>query len=211
MHTHTENNPGLVTGGRPSAPSREESAPLTPEHYEALRAAKSRRKKIDRAVSVASFNGWSTGVFAALSAPFALFSFSGLLICLGLGAVAYHEFKGRAMLRALDLRGPRILGYNQIGFGVLIVAYCLWSLYEAMTGPNPYAQYIEADPALADMLGGIGDLYTFGAVLVYGAAIVLTVPYQAFMAWYYFSRSKHLSDYLSQTPGWVAEAQRAAA
>jgi len=211
MHTPTEHNPSVVTDPSASSPSYAEGEPLTDEHYQALRDAKVRRKKIDRAVSVASFNGWSTGVFAALSAPFALFSFSGFLVCLGLGVVAYHEFKGRAMLLAFDLRGPRVLGYNQIGFGALLVAYCLWSLYEALAGPNPYAQYIEADPAMANMLGGIGDLYTFGAVIVYGSVIVLTVPYQAFMAWYYFSRSKHLRDYLSQTPGWIAQAQRAVA
>jgi len=211
MHTYPGNNPDPTASGIASAPSNVASTPLTGEHYEALRDAKIRRKKIDRAVSVASFNGWSTGAFAALSAPFAFFSFSSFLICLGLGAVAYHEFKGRAMLRTLDLRGPRVLGYNQIGFGALLVVYCLWNLYAAMTGPNPYAEYIQADPALGDMLGGIGDMYTFGAILVYGSVIVLTVPYQAFMAWYYFSRSVHLRDYLNQTPDWVTQAQRAAA
>ena len=75
-------------------------------------------------------------------------------MCLGLSAVAYHEFKGRALLRDLDLKGPRVLGYNQIGFGVLLVGYCVWSLIDAVVGPNPYETYIEAEPALADMLGG---------------------------------------------------------
>jgi hypothetical protein len=192
-------------------PLGSDAAPLDEQHLEVLRDAKARRKKIDRAGSVATFNGWSTGVFAVISLPFALFSVSGFLMCLGLAVVAYHEFKGRALLRSLDLRGPRVLGYNQIGFGVLIVAYCLWSMFLAVTGPDPYAQYMDADPALADMLGGLSEVYVFGSLIVYGFAIVLTVPYQTFMAWYYFGRAKHLSKYLSETPDWVAQAQRAAA
>lgn len=185
--------------------------PLTAEHYEALRDAKPRRAKIDRAIKMASFNGWSTGVFAALSVPFAFFSVSGLLICLGLGAVTYHEFKGRAMLRRLDLGAPKYLGMNQIGFGALIVVYCLWSMYTAMTGTSSFAEHIAADPALAQALGPVDDLYKTLSLVVYGAGAVLTLIYQAVVSRYYFSRLKHLREYLEQTPQWVTEVERAAA
>ncbi len=187
--------------------------PLSAEHYEQLRSAKSRRRKIDRTIAVAGFNGWSIGIFAALSALFLPLSFSllGLLITLGLGAVAYHEFKGRRLLRALDLTGPRLLGFNQIGFGALIVAYCVWTLIAEFAGPGAYAQTIEQNPELAQVLGPTEGLYRLVVVLVYGTVIALTIPYQAFMAWYYFSRGKHLETYISQTPAWVTDVERAAA
>ena len=169
--------------------------------------------KIDRAIAVATFNGWSIGFFAALSALFLPLSFSllGLLITLGLAAVAYHEFKGRRLLRALDVSGPRLLGFNQIGLGAVIVVYCLWNLVAELAGPGAYAQTIGEHPELAEVLGSTEGLYRLIVVLVYGAVIVLTIPYQALMAWYYFSRGKHMESYISQTPDWVTDLERAAA
>ena len=136
---------------------------------------------------------------------------ASFLVLLGLGAVAYHEFKGRRMLRALDVRGPRLLGFNQIGFGVVIVGYCVWNLVVELAGPGAYAQTIEEHPELGEILGSTDGLYRMAVVLVYGTVIVLTIPYQALMAWYYFSRSKHLETYIRQTPGWVTDLERAAA
>jgi len=189
------------------------SGPLNDQHYQQLHNAKARRSKIDFAIKVASFNGWSIGIFAALSALFLplSFSFQSLLITLGLGAVAYHEFKGRRLLRALDARGPRLLGYNQIGLGAVIVVYCLWTLMAELAGPGAYAQTLQEHPELSQVLGSTDGLVRFITVLVYGTIIALTVPYQALMAWYYFSRGKHLDIYVSQTPGWVTDLERAAA
>ncbi len=187
--------------------------PLSDQHYQAVRDAKAKRSKIDVAIGVATFNGWSLGLFAALSGLLLLLSFSfiGLVICLGLGAVAYYEFQGRAMLRQLDARGARLLGYNQLALGALIVGYCLWSLVAALVGPSAYAEVIEENPELAQMLGSTDDLFRFGAVIVYGMGIVLTIPYQALVAWFYFSRAKHVTHYVNQTPKWVTQMQRAAA
>jgi hypothetical protein len=188
-------------------------APLSEQHYQALRDAKNGRKKVDLAIGVATFNGWSIGVFAALSAlilPLS-FSLSGLFVTIGLGVVAYNEFKGRAMLRLLDTQGARHLGYNQIALGGVIVGYCVWSLLAALFGPNAYAEVIAENPELGQVLGSTGELYRFIAAAVYGGAILLTVPYQALMAWFYFSRSAHIRNYVEQTPAWVTEFQRSAA
>ncbi|MEZ6190535.1 MAG: hypothetical protein R3C45_04510 [Phycisphaerales bacterium] len=188
-------------------------APLSEQHYQALRDAKNGRKKIDLAIGVATFNGWSIGVFAALSAlilPLS-FSLSGLFVTIGLGVVAYNEFKGRAMLRLLDAKGARHLGYNQIALGGVIVVYCVWSLLAALFGPDAYAEVIAENPELGQVLGSTGELYRFIAAAVYGGAILLTVPYQALMAWYYFSRARHITNYVEQTPAWVTEFQRSAA
>lgn len=189
------------------------NAPLSEQHYRALRDAKDGRKKIDFAIGVATFNGWSIGVFAALSAlvlPFSL-SLSGLFVTIGLGVVAFNEFKGRAMLRLLNPKGARHLGYNQIALGGVIVGYCVWSLLSAFFGPNPYAEVIAENPELGQILGSTGEVYRFIAAAVYGCAILLTIPYQALMAWYYFSRSRHITHYVEQTPTWVTQLQRSAA
>ena len=202
-----------MTQSAPIPPQGTVNAPLSAQHYQALRDAKNGRKKIDFAIGVATFNGWSLGVFAALSAlilPLS-FSFSGLLVSIGLGVVAWNEFTGRAMLRLLDPQGARRLGFNQIGLGAVIVGYCVWSLLAALFGPDAYAEVIAENPELGQILGSTGDLYRFIAAAVYGGAIVLTIPYQALMAWYYFSRVRHIMRYVEQTPAWVTELHRSAA
>jgi hypothetical protein len=212
MNTHIHHgSTGISPGGDTS--NGQPSGPLNQQHYEALRNAKSKRVKIDRAIAVASFNGWSIGIFAALSALFLPFSFNllGLLITLGLGAVAYHEFKGRQLLRTLDVNAPRLLGLNQIWLGVVIIGYCIWSLVAELAGPGAYAQTIEEHPELAEILGSTQGLYRMVVVMTYSTVIVLTIPYQALMAWYYFSRHKHLVAYIDQTPHWVTDLERAAA
>lgn len=197
----------------PIPPGGAADAPLSESHYRALHDAKKGRSKIDFAIGVATFNGWSLGVFAALTALILPLSFSvqALLICLGLAYVARNEFKGRGMLRLLDPDGATWLGYNQIVLGAVIVGYCLWSLLAALFGPDAYAEVIAQNPELGQILGSTGELYRYVAVAVYGLAILLTIPYQALMAWYYFSRARHIREYLARTPAWLTRFQRSAA
>jgi hypothetical protein len=175
--------------------------------------AKARRKKIDLAIGVATFNGWSVGVFAGLSGLVLLFSFGvlGLILTVGLAAVAYQEFRGRAGLRQLDPGGARLLGWNQVALGALIVGYCAWNLATTLLGAGAYDDVIQRHPELAQVLGDTGALIRFVAAAVYGVAIALTIPYQALVAWFYFSRTGHIERYVQQTPAWVTQVQRAAA
>ena len=76
--------------------------PLTPEHHRELALANSRAKTLRKAASVARFNGWTVGVFAASSALFALSSIAGFLTTLGLSVIAYNEFRGRKRLLRFD-------------------------------------------------------------------------------------------------------------
>jgi hypothetical protein len=111
----------------------------------------------------------------------------------------------------MDLRGPKLLCYNQIVLGIIIIAYCAWTLIAELTGPGTYAQTIQQNPELADILGPTEGLIKLIVAVAYGSIIVLTIPYQGFMAWYYLSRTKHIQNYLNQTPQWVTELERAAA
>ena len=184
--------------------------PLTPEHHHELALAGGRAKRIRRAAGVAGFNGWVTGVLAALSAPFALFSIAGFLVTLGLSVIAYNEFRGRKRLLQFDPSAPGLLGWNQVGLLALIVVYCLWMLYVGLTGVGTLAAKMEATPELADALGSLqfDYLYKGLVVAVYGTVIVLSAIFQGLNAFYYFTRRKRVEAYLQETPKWVLDLQR---
>jgi hypothetical protein len=188
----------------------EARGPLSAEDLREIAEAKARRKKINRAAGVAGFNGWSTAIAAGLSAPFAFFGVPALLLCGGFAVVAYREFTGRRMLQQLHVGAGRLLGVNQIAFGLMLIGYCAWSLYGALTGPNPYAELIASEPEVARMLGSIDELYKVGAVAVYGGVIAVTLIVQGLMASYYFSRGPLVRAYVQATPSWVVELERLA-
>ncbi len=185
--------------------------PLTQAEQDTVAAAHARAKKLRKAARVAAFNGWVTGIFAAVSAPFALFSLPGFLVTVGLSVVAYNEFRGRRRLLAFDRSGPVLLGWNQLGFLTLILSYCIWMLITAFTGEGPFAAELRAKPELAvafDDLASFDQLYLWLVTAVYGTVMVLSVLFQGLNSLYYFSRRKHVDDYIRETPAWVLELQR---
>ena len=185
--------------------------PLTEEHRHELALAAGRAKKIRKAARVAAFNGWVTGIFAALSAPFALFSMAGFLVTVGLTLIAYNEFRGRKRLLQFDPSSSELLGWNQVALLTLIILYCLWMLFTGLTGAGPFAAEIKANPEIAAALGSLDEfdyLYKVLVVAVYGTVIVLTAIFQGLNALYYFTRRKHVEAYVQETPDWVLDLQR---
>ncbi|MBU0640158.1 MAG: hypothetical protein KKB50_14930 [Planctomycetes bacterium] len=183
--------------------------PLSAENLRELELARLRSGRIRRAVSVARFNGWSVGIFAAFTLPFGLFSITALLLGLALAVVSYNEFAGAKALGQFDLRAPRRLGWNQLGFCGVLIVYCLWSVYAALTGPNPLEEaQAAAGGAAADLLGSFEDLHTMIMLAVYGGVLAGSIIFQGGTAWYYFTRRRHLQAYVSDTPPWVLELQR---
>ncbi|MCS7469212.1 hypothetical protein NZK35_21385 [Stieleria sp. ICT_E10.1] len=173
--------------------------PLNEDHYRELLAATNLIKPIRRAARVAAFNGWTVGFIAALSFPFAFFALDGLAITVGLSAVCFLELWGRRKLLKLDPSATTWLGWNQVGFLALIVAYCLWMLL----GEAPD---ISANPELSRLLGSDGQqLYQALNLTVYGGVIVLSVIFQGGNAIYYFTRRRYLMAYQQQTSPWVRE------
>ena len=176
-----------------------------------MAAAKRDTKKIRKAAGVARFNGWSIGLFAALSAPFALFSLAGFLITAGMALVAYNEFRGRRRLLQFDEGAAAFLGWNQVGFLALITVYCLWMLVTGLTGESPFIAELKANPELGQVLGSpdqLESIYRGLVIVVYTAVIVLTAIFQGGNALYYFTRRKHVTAYVQKTPGWVLDLQR---
>jgi hypothetical protein len=159
----------------------------------------------------AAFNGWTIGVIAALSAPFALFSVAGFIMALGFTVIAFIEFRGRRRLLQYDPSAAKLLGWNQIGLLTLIVVYCLWQLWAGLSGPSPLAAELKAQPELGDALGSLDEvdtLYRGVVVAFYGSVIVLSVVVQGLNAFYYFTRRKHVVACLQETPEWVLDLER---
>jgi hypothetical protein len=163
---------------------------------------------------VATFNAWATGIIAALSLPFALFSVAGFLVAAGLSVVAYNEFRGRRRLLEFDPSAATLLAANQLGFLTLIVVYCLWATYSGLTGDSPFAAALAANPDLfaatnSDLLISGDYLYKLCLVGFYGTVIVLSVIFQGATALYYVTRRKYVQKYVAETPEWVRDFQRA--
>jgi hypothetical protein len=164
---------------------------------------------------VASFNAWVTGIIAALSLPFALFSLSGLLVAVGLCAVACNEFRGRRRLLDFDPSAASILAWNQFGFLTLIVVYSVWATYAGLTGGNVFAKELAANPDLSalgfdsDLISSGDALYKSVLVAFYGTVIVLSVIFQGATAVYYATRRKYIQRYVAETPAWVRDLHRA--
>lgn len=179
-----------------------EGMPLTSEQRQAISDANARARKVLRAANVATFNGWTIGILAAVGILFGIFSITSLVMGLGMALVARNEFRGRKLLRQFDSSGPRLLGRNQLGFMGLIIVYCLWSMYQTVSNPITEIQGLET---IAD---SYGSLVTELTLVVYGGVIVVTLLFQGLNARYYFARSQHVEDYRRETPGWIVELQR---
>jgi len=195
-----------------TAQSEESTGPLTPEHHQQIASAHTRGAKIRAAARVASFNGWVTGVFAVLSAPFAPFSFVSFLVTVGLFVVTYNEFRGKKLLLAFDPAAARLLGWNQLGFLGMITAYSLWMILDAYLGDGPFAKEFQQYPELKNALGSAENfqrLYRLVILAIYSAVILFSAVFQGYNAFFYFTRSRYLSDYLRETPGWIVQMQRA--
>ena len=186
--------------------------PLDESHHRALAAATERAEPIRRAVRVATFNAWTTGILAVLSAPFALFSLAGFLVFAALAVVAWNEFRGRRRLLEYDPAGATILGWNQLGLLAMITVYCVWALYSNLWGSGSIEAQLRANPQLGPTINsieGFDDLYRTIVVVLYGSVIVLSAIFQGANALYYFSRRKYVEAYVHETPAWVMDLQRA--
>lgn len=180
-----------------------EALSLTAEQKQALEDAKARATQFAGAARVAAFNGWTFGFFAVVSILFGLFSLPGMLVGVGLAVVTRNEFAGRKRVLAFDAAGFELLWRNQVGLMTLIVAYCVWSMYRAVSFPDP------ALAELNELLGeGMDELMQSLTLGLYATVIVATVIFQGLNARYYFVRIARLQEYLRETPDWVLDVQR---
>ncbi len=162
-------------------------------------------KRILGAAKLATVNGWSLAVFGGLSVMVGLISLTSLVIGAGLLAFAWNEFRGRALLRKLDLDGPRILAWNQIGLAGGVFVYCAWSSYRVWGSQGEELALLEV------ALGVSPEDVALLTVLVYTIVFVVTGLVLAVTARYHFVRLRRLEQYLGETPEWVVDIQRSMA
>jgi hypothetical protein len=179
-------------------------------HRRELSAARDRAKTIRKAARVAAFNGWTTAAVAALSAMFLLFDHSSLAIAvtLALSIVTYNEFRGRKRLLNVDPSAATLLGRNQLGLLAMIVAYCLWMLSRSSSeavGALSAQMQSTAERELLNMAGDLESLYKTATLALYGGVIVLSVLFQGGNAVYYFTRRRHVEDFIAETPQWARD------
>jgi hypothetical protein len=191
----------------PSAPPSEQRPVALEDQLGELAKANASLGKLTKSARVAGFNGWSLAICAAAALPFAPFHASAAIMCVGLGLIAFNEFRGRTGIRQLDPDALRRLGWNQIALVVLLCAYAAWKLYSGLTGPNPWAAYA-SDPQLAPMLRGIESLYRLITIALYAGMIAASGLVQGFTSAYYFRRGRQLTHYLANTPAWVIDFQK---
>lgn len=202
----TASPPG--SAGPPAPPAEDAASPLSPHELDDLADAQQRARRLLRAARLAGFNGWATGIFAALSLPFGIFSPPALVMGLLLAFVAFNEFRGRRLLLRFDLRGPRVLGLNQLLLMAVLIGYSLWRIHGALTGPSPYEAAIATTPDLAGVLEPIGRLYVKVTLAIYGSLIAFSAIFQGLAALYYFRCARRVESHLRQTPPWIVDAQR---
>ena len=186
--------------------------PLSAEHRREVTLASERSKSIRNAARVAAFNGWTTAAVAALSAPFALLSRSGLLVFAALSVVAFNEFRGRNRLLRFDPPAATFLGWNQIGLLAIVVAYCLWAIYSNLSATSAAGAELQAYSELESALGSMSDIESLARQLVvafYGSVIALSIVFQGINSLYYFTLRKHAEAYVANTPEWIRELQTA--
>ncbi len=194
----------------PEAARERAASPLSAADLQILADAKARGKKIRRAAGVAHASAWTLAVFGGLTMLAVAFGdFVALALGVLLCALAFNEFRGGAMLKRFDPRGARVLGFNQIALGVVIVAYASYSLSAALRDPALKSLAgSTGDPSTDALVRDLTDLVTYG---LYGGMAVIGLIAPGLTALYYFSRAAIVRKVVSETPAWAIEAIRVAA
>jgi hypothetical protein len=195
-------------------------APISEPQRQALHDAETAARRFAFAPKLATWNGVSMLLGAALSLMLAVFDHALLLSAAVLGASGWVELSAGKKLREYDPTAPLRLALNQIVLMVLVVGYSLLKLNAAWTGQASLASELAQHPELAAMieqlddpsvergLDSIGEMYRWVVVAVYSALISIALIVQGGAAAYYWSRRKHLIAFLASTPAWVLEFMR---
>jgi hypothetical protein len=182
---------------------------LSEANLHELAAARAAGRKVRRAISIANFDGWTLGALGALTFVFSLTDLPGLMLGVGMMGIAVIELRGAGRLRHLEPSAARTLGFNQLALGTLLFAYALWRIISVATGKGVYDAVGASDPQLAHMLQPVENLTRLVSFAVYAALMAIAVFAQGGLALFYFSRVKHVQEYVARTPAWIIAMQRA--
>jgi hypothetical protein len=179
------------------------------ENLRQLSAARGAARKIQRAVSVANFDGWTLAACGALTIGVGLGDVPSMAAGVVLGAIAFVELRSAAQLKRLKMEAIRTLSINQLVLAALIILYAIWRLY-VTSKPGYFSSSIPElnDPQFAPMMGSVNNLAQTASRALYGGLIAIAIFAQGGLAWYYHTRGKRLKAYLAHTPEWIITLQR---
>jgi hypothetical protein len=185
--------------------------PLTPEQLSQITHARARYKKVNRAISVASADAWTTAIFAGISLLGSAMdrSIPGILLGLGMAAVSYNSFRGLKAIRDLNPGGAVLLAKNQLFLGGLLFLYAGWNILMIMTGKFDLGISGSTADELNDAgYGSIVSYLPYMYYALYGGLIAFAVIGQSCTAFYYSTRTKYIEEYVSRTAEWVLQIQK---
>ena len=108
---------------------------LSAEQMQQLADARKRGAKVRRAISVAKFDAWTVAIFAGFTLLGVLFgSWVCAVLGIGMAIVSFVEFKGIERLKRLDPTVTKTLALNQVGLGLLLLTYAIYSMATAGNG-----------------------------------------------------------------------------
>lgn len=197
----------------PASQKMPQGLTLTPEQLQAISQAKVRGKKLQRSIRVARTDAWIAAILAGGAILTSCGGIVQLLIGVFLAYIAFRSFRGAAGLKRLDRKAPTALAINQLVLAsgaILYFAYQLWTL---QTGHSAIIEEIRKQislPGLSDMDDTINLVISIFK-LAYASLILVTMVFQGLMARYYHSRLKIIDEYLTQTPQWLIDLQKAQA
>ena len=199
---------------QPPPPPFAQPAPpqMSPQHFAELQAAAVTGRKVRRAARVAAVDGWTVGAFGALTMLVGLTDPTSLAIGAVMIVIAWVELRGGARLRRLEPDAARVLGWNQVALGVMLLAYAGWRLLALRHGDGGITEALgaeAADPEVRQMLAPVAGLTRMILTWVYVSVAAIAVVGPGSMALYYFTRARHVRAYLARTPEWITAMQRA--
>ena len=171
--------------------------------------------KLRRASNYAAFDGWTLTVLGALTLICGGYSsVAGVVIGLILLGTGLFELRCVRQLRRLNSSALRQMAYNQLGLAAVLILYATVSLIQIrMTSAGGQSGGLAADveQELAEAGASakdVEDQISTAALILYSGLIAFALLAQGGTAMYYFSRQKHLKQYLQETPDWIQHMQR---
>lgn len=182
---------------------------LSEQNFAQLAEARRAWRKIGRAVGVATFDGWTMGVFGALTFLMGMTSIPSILLGIGMCGVAFVELRGADGLKKLRPGVTGRLALNQLALAAMLTIYSLWCIWGQWHGAGPFAQEAATDPDVAVMLQQYEHITRLIPLVLYGGIILVATVGLGAMAWYYHTRGQLLRAYLERTPSWILKMQEA--
>src|SRR5947209_2812668 len=138
-------------GGPPLQPLPYAQAPqglpppqISAEHLLQLQNAKRGMRKIRRAISTATFDGWTLAVFGLMTFVFGMGDVVAAALGAGLMAIGAIELYAARRLKRLEPPAVGVLFWNQIALGSVLMIYAIWRVFDVVHNPANSALAAEA-------------------------------------------------------------------